>query len=91
MTSRADEAREEAELRAWRERERLFVDLVRYVFARAPRCSVAACNAFAFWRVSTPRAQSGFPRETLLCDTHRKEGAVCIAGSDVLRRLLALR
>lgn len=84
MSDRAEELRDERALAAWRAEQQLLRDLIAYVRARAPRCM---CGHVAFWRWSSPRAASGCPRDELVCDEHKKDGAVAIPGVDVLRRV----
>jgi len=94
--SRSTEIDEERAYRAWIaeglriEADRaLLADLVRYVRARAARCTF--CPAFAFWRHCAGRAgEAGHRAELLLCDAHRRAGCVAIDGADVLRRVVAV-
>ena len=86
--SRAAEADEEAHAKAYLARQALFVDLVKYVRERATRC--VHCSDYAYWRWA-PGAASGFPRELLLCDAHKRPGSVAIPGAGVVRRAAAVR
>lgn len=87
--SRAIELQEERDLAAWRSDQWLFAAALRYIVARAAKCTVASCRAVAFWRWSTPRAWSGFPRDELACDAHKRPDSIELRGADVLRKVVA--
>ena len=71
------EAEENRKLIAWQNREILFLDLIRYVRAHAPRCTIGCCNSPAYWSQGID----------LACDKHKRPKAAPIPGSDVVRKV----
>jgi hypothetical protein len=81
--ARGDDVQDAKRLRAWQDDQRLFFDCMVHVIGTAPRCTVGSCACVAYWS-----EQRGH-RFDMQCDAHKGKGAGELAGSDVVRRVIA--